>query len=138
MSTIGNRLKRLREQKEWTQKELEQKTGNRIAQGQISEYERDIVPPKLENLKILADVLGVSVAVIDETLLGDYSTKEKESPKCAITGFNKCPFGNSDGTTRDLLKAIIEMKPFERASLYSLYLKSQEEKKETMETKTAG
>lgn len=75
--TIGNNIKRLRQQRMMTQEELATQVG--ITQGQLSEYENDkvdVIP--IDKLGRIADVLQVSVAVIDERLL--------QVPGLAISG----------------------------------------------------
>lgn len=65
--TIGENIKRLRKERGLTQVTLGERAG--LSNGQISEYEHDVVKPPIERLAKIADVLGVSVAAIDSSLL---------------------------------------------------------------------
>lgn len=65
--TIGSKIKNLREDKKMTQVDLA--TASKITQGQLSEYENDHVIPPIKKLDRIANALGVSVAVLDESLL---------------------------------------------------------------------
>ncbi len=63
---LGQRLKQLRKQRKWTQKELADKLGIRF--GQLNKYECGLNAPPLEKLLLLADLLHTSV---DYLLTGD-------------------------------------------------------------------
>ena len=59
MSSFGTRIKRLRQEKDWTQVELAQKVG--VHQKQISAYERGVNVPSTDALIKLAEVFGVTL-----------------------------------------------------------------------------
>lgn len=60
MTTLGQRLRKLRRDRDWTQKEVEQRTG--IHQGTITNLERDKVPnPTSNTLESLASLYSVTV-----------------------------------------------------------------------------
>lgn len=65
--TIGQNIRTLRKQKNMTQIQLCRRCG--LSQGQLSQYENDKHTPPIEYLGKIADVLGVSVAVLDNNLL---------------------------------------------------------------------
>ena len=62
---INSRLRTLRKERGWTQKELEQRTG--IAQRNISSYESGKLQPSSKTIKRFADAFGIRV----EDLTGD-------------------------------------------------------------------
>jgi|GEM_PF-2906571 len=65
--TIGENIRKIRKQLDMTQADLAKKSG--IAQGQLSEYEKDAVKePRIDKLAKIADALGVSVASLDYRL----------------------------------------------------------------------
>lgn len=57
--TLGERLKRLRQEKNWTQAELADQL--KIHQKQLSGYERDVHVPSTEVLMKIADLFNVSL-----------------------------------------------------------------------------
>lgn len=56
---VGERLRRSREQKRWSQLDVAAKTG--ISNMSISNYEREERDPSLETLATLAELYGVSI-----------------------------------------------------------------------------
>lgn len=66
LKAFGARLKELRKQKDWTQKELAGKVGIRFSQ--LNKYESGLHAPPPEKLIELAEVLGTTV---DFLLTGD-------------------------------------------------------------------
>ncbi len=68
---ISKRLKHLREQKEWSQRELAEKL--EVELHRISKYERGIISPTADMLVKLADVFEVSV---DSLLRGQKTISE--------------------------------------------------------------
>lgn len=56
---LGDKIKRLRQEKNWTQADLAEKVG--IHQKQISSYERSINTPSTEVLIRLAEILNVTL-----------------------------------------------------------------------------
>lgn len=60
--TLGEKLKRARQQKELTQKQLEKRSG--IPFLSISRYERDANKPDIDSLRTLASALDVSIAYL--------------------------------------------------------------------------
>ena len=77
--TIGENIKRLRKERGFTQVTLGQRCG--LSNGQISEYEHDVVKPPIERLAKIADALDVSVAAIDSSLLDVPGFSLPEKPK---------------------------------------------------------
>lgn len=61
METLGSRIKRLRKQKGFSQKQLAEECGW-SSQSRIGNYESDLREPNLADLTLLAPALGVSVA----------------------------------------------------------------------------
>jgi transcriptional regulator with XRE-family HTH domain len=59
MSSFGSRIKRLRQERDWTQVELAEKCG--VHQKQISAYERGVNVPSTDVLIKLAEVFGVTL-----------------------------------------------------------------------------
>ena len=59
MGTLGDRLRRSREQKRWSQLDVAAKTG--ISNMSISNYEREEREPSLETLARLAELYAVSI-----------------------------------------------------------------------------
>lgn len=59
METLGQRIKRIRLEKGYTQESLADISG--LTAGQISYYEQDKRRPNIDNLYILADTFGVSM-----------------------------------------------------------------------------
>lgn len=57
--TLGQRIQRLRREKGWTQRELEQRAG--IENRNLTRYESDKVRPRVESLTKIAEALEVSV-----------------------------------------------------------------------------
>jgi len=68
--TIGENIRAVRKQKNMTQIELCRRCG--FSQGQLSEYENDKHEPPIQYLGKIADVLGVSVAVLDDRLYKNF------------------------------------------------------------------
>jgi transcriptional regulator with XRE-family HTH domain len=64
--SLGQRIRRLRREREWTQEEFAEKVG--IHWRSAGRYEKDMVLPAADVLKTMADVFGVS---IDYLVLGD-------------------------------------------------------------------
>lgn len=112
MSEIGVKIKKLRKLNSWTQKILEKKTG--IPQGQISDYENGKENPKLDKIIKLAQAFGVSVAVIDESLMG--ITGDDKDEICLCRGF--------DSAGRRILEKIRFFSEEERWSLYDHIVKN--------------
>lgn len=76
--TLGERLRLLREERDWTQRQAADIFG--ITSGALSNYERDKRSPDIYTLKKIADVYGTSV---DYLLDGKYlhvSTAVSERP----------------------------------------------------------
>ncbi|MGF6316474.1 XRE family transcriptional regulator [Pseudomonas frederiksbergensis] len=61
METLGSRIKRLRKQKGFSQKQLAEECGW-SSQSRIGNYESDLREPNLADLTLLAPALGVSIA----------------------------------------------------------------------------
>jgi transcriptional regulator with XRE-family HTH domain len=61
METLGSRIKRLRKQKGFSQKQLAEECGW-SSQSRIGNYESDLREPNLADLTLLSPALGVSVA----------------------------------------------------------------------------
>lgn len=57
--TLGERIKRLRQERDWSQAQLGQKLG--VHQKQVSGYERDVHVPSTDLLIRLAEALDVSL-----------------------------------------------------------------------------
>lgn len=57
---VGKNLKTIRENKKMTRKDVEVLTGVKVAR--LSEYERDKRMPRVNKMKVLANVLGVKVS----------------------------------------------------------------------------
>lgn len=70
--TLGDRLRRLREKKEWTQKYAATVFG--ITSGALSNYERGERTPDAEMLKRIAEVYDVSI----DYLIGKRSLRENK------------------------------------------------------------
>jgi transcriptional regulator with XRE-family HTH domain len=62
METLGQRIKRIRIEKGFTQKSLARKSG--LTGGQISYYEHDLITPSIDNFFYLAEALGVSMDLL--------------------------------------------------------------------------
>ncbi len=60
--TIGERIKNARKNKDWTQKQLEEKTG--INEANIRKYESGRQNPKLETIQKIAEALNVTPAYL--------------------------------------------------------------------------
>ena len=58
-NSIGKRVRRYREARGWSQKELSEKTG--LSQSGISKIETDELTPAMDTLQKIADVLGVGL-----------------------------------------------------------------------------
>ena len=67
MPTLGQKLRRLREERQMTQAEVSAKV--HVTQGTYSLYEADKAKPSIPVLSRLADLYGLSVAVLDRSLL---------------------------------------------------------------------
>ena len=61
---IGQRLKKLREDKGLSLSELSAATGKELSKSRISNYEQGIRRPGIEELELLAAVLGVTPSSI--------------------------------------------------------------------------
>lgn len=72
---IGEKLKKLRKERGWTQKELEERTG--VAQRNISSYESGKLQPSSRTLRKFAEAFEVAV----EELAGE----SRNEPALAIT-----------------------------------------------------
>ena len=59
-NSIGKRVRRYRESRGWSQKELSEKTG--LSQSGISKIETDELTPSVDKLQKVADVLGVALS----------------------------------------------------------------------------
>lgn len=59
METLGQRIKRIRLKKGFTQKSLAEKAG--FTSGQISCYEREVRKPSVDNFFYICEALGVSM-----------------------------------------------------------------------------
>ncbi|MBF0548019.1 MAG: helix-turn-helix transcriptional regulator [Candidatus Riflebacteria bacterium] len=68
LSDFGKRIKALRKQKRWSQKELAQKIGVQFQQ--LNKYEGGLHAPPIDKLLLLADALGTT---IDFLLSGNQS-----------------------------------------------------------------
>lgn len=112
MSEIGAKIKKLRKLNKWTQKILEQKTG--IPQGQISDYESGKENPKLDKVIKFARAFGVSVAVLDESLLNAAGTDNDDI--CLCRGF--------DSAGKRILGKIKLLSEDERWALYDHIVKN--------------
>ncbi|MHB9138313.1 MAG: helix-turn-helix domain-containing protein, partial [Victivallaceae bacterium] len=88
------------------------KTG--IPQGQISDYENGKENPKLDKIIKLAQAFGVSVAVIDESLMG--ITGDDKDEICLCRGF--------DSAGRRILEKIRFFSEEQRWSLYDHIVKN--------------
>lgn len=73
--SIGNNIKKLRNQKGLTQKELAEKCN--LSRSYLADLERDRYNPSLESLKLIANSLGVSLSF----LLEGNSEEEIKIPK---------------------------------------------------------
>lgn len=69
--TLGQRIRALRMQRGWTQRELERQAG--VESRNLTRYENDKVRPRLKVLQGIAEALEVSV---DELVAEDDSTPE--------------------------------------------------------------
>jgi transcriptional regulator with XRE-family HTH domain len=81
MATIGNTLRHFRQQRRMTQAEVAEAA--KITQGTYSLYEADKAKPGIRALSRLADLFGVSVAVLDNSLLdvpGFQNTPHRNTP----------------------------------------------------------
>ncbi|MDP9728665.1 helix-turn-helix domain-containing protein [Alicyclobacillus tolerans] len=71
--SFGYRIRRIRQQRDWSQQELALRSG--ISTPHISSLERDIRQPSLEYAKRLANALGVPLTALCD------NTKELKMPK---------------------------------------------------------
>ncbi len=70
--TIGEKIRKLRIELNYTQKDIQKGTG--IPQSNLSELERGRFTPQIKTLKKLADFLGINLSYlldVDETSLDD-------------------------------------------------------------------
>lgn len=104
--SIGDNIKSLRTQNNWTQKELSERSG--IAQAMISEYEKNLKTPKLDKLKILARVFNVSVVVIDESLAN-----------IKVKGLNQCVCHDMDQITRMIAKQLMQLDEEKKGEIFT-------------------
>lgn len=87
--TLGQRIKQLRKERGWTQRELEQRAG--LENRNLTRYESDKVRPRLESLTKIAEALEVSVDELtreepshqfqDKELLNQFLAVEKMDEK---------------------------------------------------------
>lgn len=85
MKTLGDRLKKAREEKRYTQMDVAQKLG--ITNGALSGYERNYREPDIATIKKLAELYGVSVQWL---LTGDDSIDfPNEDYTAALLGFDE-------------------------------------------------
>ena len=112
MSEIGGKIRKLRRLSNWTQKILEKKTG--IPQGQISDYESGKENPKLDKVVKFAQAFGVSVAVLDESLLDAAGADNDDI--CLCRGF--------DSAGKRILGKIKLLTEDERWALYDHIVKN--------------
>lgn len=78
MNSLGDRIKELRKQKNWSQNELAQKAG--VSYAQLSRYEIKGSQPPAEVLNKLADALDTT---LDYLINGDTNEKAKSTLKDA-------------------------------------------------------
>ena len=67
--TIADRIKQLRQERQWTQAELAEKIG--IKQKQISAYERGVNSPSTDFLIKIADAFGVTLDFLAFAVKGE-------------------------------------------------------------------
>jgi len=58
MFTVGERIRKLRREKDWSQRRLAQKAG--IHEKMVCRYEKGVNIPSIESLQKIADALGVT------------------------------------------------------------------------------
>jgi transcriptional regulator with XRE-family HTH domain len=75
MADLGEKIKKLRFDKKWSQDQLAEKVG--VGRQYISRYETGKISPNAENLQKLAEVFGVSI---------DYLLNDKETKNLASVG----------------------------------------------------
>lgn len=90
---LGGRIRRLRQEKGWTQRELARRVG--IKPSGISKYERGTYQPGLAALKSIAEALGTTT----DHLVGSE------------------PVPESDARLKDLLSRIGELPPEQRSNI---------------------
>jgi transcriptional regulator with XRE-family HTH domain len=102
MSSLGDRIKKIRKQKGWSQNELAQKAG--ISYAQLSRYEIKGSQPPAEVLNKLADALETTV---DFLINGDTNEKAKSTLKDAelLQQFKAVEQMNDDD--RNVIKKVI-------------------------------
>lgn len=89
MATIGQNIKKLREDYHWTQEILASKTG--INRGLLSSYESDRRKPKIAYLCKLSKLFDVSIADIDESLADVNSGIQTHGDNSPIQGSINAP-----------------------------------------------
>ncbi len=99
--TVGENIKKIREKKGMTQKELADKCN--IIYQTIGKYERDLLNPKYETLQKIATALGVST--FD---LLDSKESEKEFDKLVNNFEDHIKFENNKYITKHNLNQLIE------------------------------
>ncbi|MGE5581090.1 MAG: helix-turn-helix domain-containing protein [Bacillota bacterium] len=104
MSSLGEKLRKLRREKDWSQTQLAQKIGTH--RRLISRYETDAGTPSTETLQKIAEIFGVTT----DFLLAESSTKNlasvKVSDKELLEYFEEIE--KLDDFDKKALKAIIE------------------------------
>lgn len=102
MNSLGDRIKELRKQKNWSQNELAQKAG--VSYAQLSRYEIKGSQPPAEVLNKLADALDTTV---DYLINGDTNEKAKSTLKDAelLQQFKAVEQMNDDD--RSVIKKVI-------------------------------
>jgi transcriptional regulator with XRE-family HTH domain len=100
--TLGQRIRKLRRDKGWTQRQLEEKAG--IENRNLTRYESDKVRPRLGSLKMLAQALEVSVdeltAEDDERPDQQFQDKELLNHFLAVE--------KMDARDRDAIKCLLQ------------------------------
>ena len=66
MGTIGQNIKRLREENSWSQAIMAKKL--KVSQSSFSQWENDEYKPKFEQLRKLSNVFNVRISEIDESI----------------------------------------------------------------------
>jgi transcriptional regulator with XRE-family HTH domain len=100
--TLGKRIRKLRKEKGWTQRQLEEKAG--IENRNLTRYESDKVRPRLSSLKMLAQALEVSV---DELTAEEHEKAEQQfQDKELLNQF--LAVEKMDGRDRDAIKCLLQ------------------------------
>lgn len=77
METIGNYLKFLREQKEFSTVDVHNKSGGRISQSYVIQVEQGSRTPSVAKLEAFADVYGVGIHDLIDRMISTPSKKNK-------------------------------------------------------------